>query len=370
MSEFILLCLIVAVLPRKTKRQKLMYCIIVCVCMCCLVGLRNINIGQRDTLTGYVPEFQKVKEMNYAEILQSFKDPVYYCTTKLFQCFSDNVYVYLFVYGIPYNVAIAYFIYKYSKSYALSFLGVMGLSIWKISFTGMRHVIAASFLLLALDALIENKIKKHWLFIGIAACFHSSALIFLIVYPLSKIKKAERLVPVTVIVAGIAAFGRKYILLAIGFAADLFHLSRYAKYSQWSATGNGQGYLLNLLIMFSMLLLYGKSANRKEKELSCKDTPLKLATGEISFGFLKVMQLLTLLFNACAIAINEFARVGMFFSIVTIIFIPAYLQFEKRPKLRLIIKFAVGLALAILFLFIVAPRSNIIPYYFNWENYQ
>jgi hypothetical protein len=369
MAEFILLFVAIGILPRRTLREKKIYCISVCILMCCLVGLRNINIGQLDTVRGYIPEFKRILNMSYKDIFVQFKDPIFYVVEKLWQQVSTNEYVFLFVFGIPYNASIAYFIYKYSDYPGISFVAVMGLSIWKYAFTGMRHVMAAAFLICAFIALVENKKKLHWTLIIIAACFHSTAIIFFIVYPLTKFKKIERYIPLTGIIALFSFLLRKYMLSLIGFILSLLKSSRYIRYSQVGEVGNLQGYLLNLLIITVLLFIYGTRSKIREDNIS-KKSAYKLNTGNISFKLLDTMQFITLILYALSPVIFEFSRVATFFGFSTIVLIPQYINLEKNEKTKIIIRLVISFCFAILFLFIVAPRGNLIPYYFNWEQYR
>ena len=346
------------------------YCFIICTAMTLLVGLRHSHVGQGDTYLAYIPEFERIQRLSFAETFAKYKDPFYYLSVKAFQLFSLNPYDYLFVYAIPYNVAISWLIYHYSKYPALSYSAVLGLSVWKIAFTGMRHVVAAAFLIFSFAALVRNKKILHWILIGIAALFHSSALIFLIAYPMTLFKDSEKLIPVTIVLAIAAYFARTQLMSALGWVLVMLRTSdRYMRFSRWKYTGSIEGYLLNLLIFAILLLVYRKAAKAHDHQHTIKNNPYLLSTGEVSFRLLNSMQMITLFFYSTSVAINESSRISTFFGIVTALMIPQYLDLEKNKKIGLLIRSVVIVVFCLLFLFVVAPRSNLVPYYFNWQKY-
>ncbi len=80
------------------------------------------------------------------------------------------------------------FIYKYSKNPCLTFLIFIAFAAFGYIFGLLRQSIAASILLLSVDAIRDKKFIKFLLLVLLAFTFHRSALIFLPLYFASKIK--------------------------------------------------------------------------------------------------------------------------------------------------------------------------------------
>ena len=99
-------------------------------------------------------------------------------------------------------IAFAHFVFRYSSSPVQSFLLYFGLLFFTFKFSALKQSIAMSFILLAMDAVIDRKLFKFLLLTAVASMLHFPALVFLPAYWIAGMKP-----------------GRSYlILLAAAFA--------------------------------------------------------------------------------------------------------------------------------------------------------
>ncbi|MCC8013764.1 MAG: EpsG family protein [Eubacterium sp.] len=205
---------------RNIKKGKDIYCTAAMLLLICVQGFRTENLGLYDVKNVYFPSFQKIMTLSFLQVFETYpivRGNFFQIATKLFTLICDNKYIWLFICSIPYLAAMKHNIKKYSLNIyvcAFSFFLIMGLRIYSSNFFLIRHSIAMGFLVLAFDGIMEKNLRKFLIFTLIAVMFHTTAAVFLIAYPLARIKPSWKQI------AGIAA--GFYVILYL--ASDLMNM--------------------------------------------------------------------------------------------------------------------------------------------------
>ncbi len=85
-------------------------------------------------------------------------------------------------------VTLGIVIYKYSPAPYWSYLIYIAMGFYMFTYSGLKQTIAMGFVMIAFTGLVEGKFKKFLIWTLVGALFHTPALIFLAVYPMSKKK--------------------------------------------------------------------------------------------------------------------------------------------------------------------------------------
>lgn len=218
-----------------------------------LFVLRYKYIGN-DTI-GYVRFFEhEIRGYSFSELLvrEEMRFEVgYRIYVKLISLITDNYTVFFLVNGIVIFGTLLHFAKKYTENPFVFFFLFITLGTYHFIETGLRQALAMIICLWAIDFLKDKKALRFILLVILASYFHQSALIFLMMLPLSWIKKVDWTILSHVIVA--AAF-------VIGFT--VFHET----FNEWlgydyniEETGNGGIFLALVVLMFalSLFMTYG-----------------------------------------------------------------------------------------------------------------
>jgi len=278
------------------KNGKKYYCILACILLSLLIGLRHESLGMYDTEYLYIPNFKQICKMTMFEVLRTFDffrgNGLYICT-KIFTYLSTNQYLWLFVTSLPFTISFSYFVYKYSKLPSLSFFLIFGLRIYLVNFFLIRQSIAAAILIWSYEFIKNKKLIPFILTVLLASWFHTTAIVFFIAYPLVHFKIGFKQM--------IAILGCLYI--AIYYKADffefIFSLFGDVYYSGYYTTATSFDtltyfYIYLLIVGIIVILKWGRVYSEDDKiMINC----LNIATGFMAFSTI----------------LAEFYRIGMFF---------------------------------------------------------
>ncbi len=351
MAVYILLALVILILPRF-KINKKTYCIIVGVLMTLVVGCRSINMGMGDTRYVYVSIFDQIRNMNLTEtfnfIINADIEIVFYMLTRIYIFITSNVQIYLLLLSIPINYAVSRFIYKHSNMPALSFILYFSLNYFAFSFTLLRHCIALAIILWSYDYLKEGKLKQFIVTVIIAGLFHRTAWIFILAYPLRKVKFDYK---IAMIAIAIALFISRVFGIQIYNAIfhDIIASSRYAMYID--PNGNTLTFFaINLLILIVSIILIKMS--KKDEEMQKNNLMLNLQTVGICLAS-------TMTF------FSEMFRISTFFTIFSIVLLPNTLSILNNKKTRIIVEIGMYIVFIAYFFCFTMYNNAIYPYQFG-----
>ena len=234
----------------KSKKRMLVLAVLP---MALLYGLRYEKIGN-DTI-GYVRFFETtVRKLSFSELFESGDERFeigFKLYTKIISLFSDSYTIYFIITAIILFGVLARFAYKYTENPFVVLYMFMTLGTYAFYETGLRQALAMTVCLLAVDFVHGKKIIKFVLTVLVAALFHRSAYIFLLLYPLAHIKRTPFKIIANVL-AGLVAVG------GFSFFQDLFNTWLGYDY-EIEQMGSGQIFalLVTVIVIYALFVLSG-----------------------------------------------------------------------------------------------------------------
>lgn len=325
-----------------------------------LMGFKAMSIGN-DT-ENYVYFFNQMKKSpSFFDSLSRFEKG-YQVYNKLIGLVFDDPQALFIVTAIICIGCICYGTVKLSINWQYTLFLFVGLRFFYFFLSGLRQSLALSIVILAFVMLQEKKYIHFLCLVLLSSTFHFSALIFLIVFPLSRIKINGRTVIKILILVLIV-----YVLFIPILGVVLSKLPSY--YSHYIASEAGSAnnianyiYTLINIIFFVFAYLAGNAkdlrVNTEKKE--AYDVNLQL-----------LLMLLTVGASFIATRASILDRIVQYFWIFSIFSIPNMLFSIKDQKKRtiwylLITSFVILYNLVLLEL---RPEwTEIVPYRFFWQN--
>lgn len=268
------------------------------------------------------------------------------------------------------------FILNYSKSIAFSyfilvtsrmFFGIMNIS---------RQYLAVAILLFSIEFLRNRKIVKFTSIVLIATSIHFTSIIFLILYPISKLKFNLKKTSVFILLGVLSSVFFDYLITI--FVNITGRYSGYLEGGYFNFEGNIAIYI-NLLIntLFFLLALFTKYWREYDVIGSSRKTlPLEHGCQDVGMTSIeKVLYascLLTLIFSIAGLNATILSRIETYFSVFFLVFIPNVVLRIKTKELRSIIVLGIisGLFASFIVVMIFRPYwTTVFPYqwFWNWQ---
>ena len=328
-----------------------------------LSALRSEYVGN-DT-DNYIYLFNEVK-FNGINTLTERYEFGYLLMNDIISKISSNPQAILIVTSIFIFIGHSKFIFKYSENKWLSVYMFFTLIYFGFSMSGIRQAIAIVILFVAYGYMIDNKKIKFLISVIVATMFHNTAILFIIAYPISKLKCNKK----TILLVTMFTIIFYFIFPVISkLSMSVFPRFNYYLGSEYF---NGQvrsSSILNLIIFLSIFIFsscikynHRESVNLSKLNMSqdkiekCRNSEMMLLLTSISIMFL-------------SLKLNILDRVAMYFHIYCIIILPNSINMIKNKNYRIVI--IIGI---IYFLFIYSTTIKIIrpewqsifPYTFYW----
>lgn len=169
------------------KKNTKFICFMSALLIALLIGLRHYSVGT-DTIS-YVGDFRH-KNIAYNNLFELLllREPLYIISLCLLQWLTDSYSIFLLYFAMPISCGFSMLLKKYSEDIFLSVLIFACLGVLFFSMAGLRQSAAIGFTMMALPYAIAHKPKPFLLLCLIAFLFHYSAVTFLFVYWIVKLK--------------------------------------------------------------------------------------------------------------------------------------------------------------------------------------
>lgn len=332
---YALLLYLVDIDSRKKKR---ILCGLVGVQLFLTAALRATTVG--GDLENYIPAYEYISQSSWDKLLFVPFETGYVVLNKILSLMTPEVRLLLvFISGF---IVFGYIrsIYRNSTIPWLSLFLFIAMGFFTESLSMLRQSIAMVVILGGLKYVEERHFGKYLLIVILAMTFHLTAVVMLILYPFSRVKL--NLKNFILLITGCGLF-----MLTLGRSILNYVISNfYSLYSSKIESGSGFSMLLLLLaIAVGGLLL--NSPNRSPKVYM---SMIALAC---------CMQLFALQFAL-------FARIVMYFSMASVIYIPETLSRIQNKEIRLMMILLVCVLAAMYFIFLILERNaaGIMPYQF------
>ena len=285
-----------------------------------LSAFRSLNIGN-DSFD-YALSFVRIGEYPGIFDNTSRYEIGYIILNKFLYYFSKDPFILFFLSSVFVTGTIFWFISKYSKSVWMSIFLFLNLRIYYFTLSGIRQSIALSIVLISFHFLHKNKKLPFILLVILASTFHSSAILFLIVYPLSKIKYTKKVMMVYLLVA-LLLYSTFNSFMNIVFSIFpqylVYNGSDYFENTQVASVLDS---LIVLLILFVGAFIFWKSAKK-------------------SYFFNVMLHIISIATVITLVSINAsiIKRAALYFFTFSIVYIPLILNEINHKQKRLLLSY-------------------------------
>lgn len=350
---------------RSYKYKKVIYLFLTFGLFTILSSLRSENIGN-DT-TAYVDIFKRIIMTGDISPFIGRYEIGYLLLNKVGGVITENPQIILVITSVITMIGFSCFFYRYSKLPWLSVFLFYTLGYYGGVLNTIRHSVALVLILLAFHYIIEKKLFKFILAVLVAFLFHRTAILFIIAWPITKIRYNYKTVAIAVITTIGLYISFPYILQ---LAIRVF--PTYSYYAG-SAYLDGEVRLASLfnffvglcVILYGVLLKYHKT-DKIIVHSNKNNMDKKLSEGNVYSILISLGVCITVVsFN-----FNLLDRVGYFFMMFTCVYIPNTVHQIKDKHLRVLNIMIIVMLFAVYYttILIFRPEWNqIYPYEFFWN---
>ena len=249
-------------------------------------------------------------------------------------------------------------IFRMSKNYALSILLLYLSFVYFVSLNNIRQSLAAVFLLIAIEALIDNKKIKFIILVLLASSIHRVSMIFIILIIADQLSFSACFYAMT----SLAMFGVGKIIAPRLLAILTSYIPRLALYlhaSELKIYSNktiGSGYILIQFIILFLYVYFDFAEKKKTVNLSEKD--------EIEWKITKISQCMLLCICSFDGIIPATYRIARIFSFGQFILLPnAIYKHERNKKNRIWIYVLILIMYSFLYIQgVLSGAEEVFPY--------
>lgn len=244
----------------------------------------------------YIELFKLFSSAQNIQTLSTRYEIGYILLNKGLSYISTNPQILFIVTGCFVAISFGRYIIKYSQKPWLSVIIFLCLGYFDLAMSGVRQILAVSVLLFAYDMVVKRKPIKFTLLCLLAASFHTSAILFLIVYPLSKLTVNKKLIFFTSFVGIIAYISFDKIILVIVeklFPAYMNYFTNESGHSYSTDPKLATSLMLALwLILFLIAYNCGRNKNRLGNNINFTEQSNMITNIEAICVLLSIIMLL------------------------------------------------------------------------------
>ena len=332
----------------STEKIKRIYVIFCGIALFLIIALRHYDVGSGDGEWYYL-NWKFLSDVSFTQFLNIYGnfdvEGGYMFSIWLFsKIFKDPQFLFVF-YGLMMAISVSYFIYKNCAEPVLAFVMFNCLGLWGFMVQGIRQGIAMCICLFAIEACKQKKPIRFILLVLLAMLFHASAVVFIVVYPISMIKMNIKGYLIMIAVAIIAAVSINTIF---GIINEI--INDAYKLGDIDATSGGfVSVIIYFIILIATLVFYGKDAE--------KDPFISLFFYITLWGF--VMFLMRYFANSIA------QRASYYYMFGQLVLLTAIIKNKLGKSWAVVGMMAVCLCLGVAVY--KASYSVLVPYYFFWQ---
>lgn len=353
--QFVLLLLIVSAIIMKLFRYEpdKYYVIAFMGILFLLTAIRSVEVGN-DT-NNYISLFDKIKLGVSIDLWSERYESGYLFLNKLVASFTNESQVMLVITGLIIYVGFTYFIIKYSDDYFLSVYLFVTMNYFAQTMNAIRLCIAMSILMIAYDRLLSRHVMQFFIFTLLAAAFHRTAIVFLIIIIIQKIKCNERIIKLWMI---LTAMGFVIFPIALRILFAIFPGYQYYLGTDYVTQFSLGGMIYAIIWMCIFLMGYYIQMTNEQAERDSLINSMNL-----------MMMIATSIF-AFSIWFNLLDRVAEYFGVFAIVYFPNCIKMIESNRKSNLLKVIIMLLFMLYFIGIhmLRPEWNvIIPYTTFWK---
>lgn len=347
---FLIACTIIYAMPNRINKNKWMS-IFGGIILFMYGALRSISVGI-DTID-YAEAYLLVQNLSFEAIFSSSallvsRDPIFYFFVKSLTFISKDPHLLLMIISAIVAISFSYFVYKNSVNPFMSFIMFIGLRYYSFTLTGLRQAVAWSLIFYSYEFIKKRQLKKFTLVIIVASLFHSSAILFILAYPLSYLRNVKK-------ISLIIMFG-----LLLNFTTNNLFLKLLTKipilqqYENYLYRDESAGTGITMIMIYILILCFSYIMRKK---IDKKSTYFYLMYNLSIVG----LGITLLSFNYA----NIF-RIGYYFIFPIVLILPISIKSSFNKKSEVVVSFLVILLLVAQYI-IIGPGAGTDNYDFFWK---
>lgn len=348
---FLFIATIIRILPIKKEKRNNIFINISFVVLFIVLIIRE----PYSDMIEYIKFFKNINIFSMSQILNSKWEILYVALNVFIKLFTNNDRIFIIILAIIGLIGPYFFIKRYSKNYLFSVILFIILGIYHFDFYVIRQSITISILLLSIKYIEQKKLLKFLIMVLIATGFHTSALVFIIAYPICNIKVNVKWILVC------SAIALTTFLASTKIINLIYSYSAYGTYMNMKNVSDGRGLLLVLIVIFIAMFIINyfnnkthiKSTNKMFIQREAEDT------NSIFFN----MTMMGILFQFLSLSQGVIVRLAIYFIIGNIILIPNVICEVKDKKYKLF--YCVIVLLCSLIYMYISPTLNGYKIYFG-----
>lgn len=328
------------------KRNRVLSLLIPIVYLTLIMGLKDVSVGT-DTAR-YVRTFVHYPNISLEYIFSLDHTQGFYLFNKIMSSvFLSNYRMYLLTIAVFVGISMYCFLVQNSDDYCMSQIMLLSLGFTFFFMTGIKQTIAMCILMYAYTAQKKRKYLKFVILTVLAAVFHPTALIFLLIWPAKAVKFRKA---IAIIAPMLVALAYVFQTQVFAFLSSIMPDDLYEAYgTSYISENNMTGLLIQLVIFFVSLFFLWRDLKT-----------------DAEAGHLLAVYAIGMMFQAMTGVMGEFFRVSMYFSILGVLLLPKALS-KLGTRNRSVISCCIGLVFVVYFLFFSSKGSGVLPYKFFWE---
>lgn len=332
----------------------------------CITAFKDISVGS-DTY-GYKSMYDVLSQQQLFSEINTNMEVGYVFINRLLGFLNVDFYGFQIIYSIFVYYSLIKFLCRYSKNIAFSIYFYVVFRFLFFTMSGIRQTISISILLLSVYFIEKRQPIRFFLSVAIATLIHSSSIVFAALYflPITNLNFKNI---VKIIGLGIC------VIIGSDFFIKIF-ISIFPKYSTYlNRIGSYDGifvYIQTLVILsFLMLGVFLEKRDNLPSDKLLNHNIRKNTSVDINKISLNALTL-AFAFSLFALKINIAGRVGRYFNMFLMIYLPNEVETTKDKIVRILIYYILLVFLFIYYVVIMKVRpewEGIIPYHWVWKNF-
>ena len=363
-------------IPKNNYKSSKRYLFLVFAAIGCLIMFRSVNVGN-DT-DEYIDLFNSIaKTKNLTLYIERSRfEPGYIYLNWYLSKISTNPQILFMVTGFFTAISFKRFIYHYSEIPWMSFFMFMTLQFFDLTLTGVRQILAIAFLLYAYDFLVKRKLIRFIGLVFLAYTIHTSAIMFLLLYPLTNRLRSKKFY----IISASVSIG---VYIMFSYVLTILHrvFPRYVVYFTEDGDSYSSSATLAVVLMLILWILMFLIANiskfnhvskviRIDNNSNPKDKRMWVKHPHMVENVLQISIWLSVLMLFMALKGTILNRFKYVFSAAMLVYYPNSLKkiSNDSNKNLMILGSCIVFFIYILVIYILRPEwQSTYPYSFYWE---
>lgn len=334
----------------KSRKVQAFYMGVVCLTLTVIGGLRSFSVGYDGR--SYQSTFNYFANTSWKTPWEynHYMEYGFYVFCKVLAMFGGTARTMVIVSSGFIYFAVCRFLYKNSTEMFVSALVLLSYPYFYTSFDLIRFYMAISVILLAYEYVKKRKFVPYLIWTLVAALLHKSAIIFIALYWLPKVKwNAYSIILTGMLALAVTLFSRQVMVLAsIVFNDYTSYVSGVNAY--WAGSFSGG---IKTFVMYLVLLVLSAAAYLNKH-------PKTVKTNQ-SLGYVLLTVAVAMIFMNASIAIRFLVAMLPFMS-VSISELLCYKD-HRNKQTQMLLRLAVGLICVAYHTFLVwNDWQNIVPY--------